>query len=84
MECDGVKTNIPLEPKSRDAQILAALRNSFPNKTSLGNWTDKNDKAIMLVEDSSIREAFLLIYHQAKSYLNILQLHQMCQGINCK
>ena len=62
MECDGVKDSIPLEPKSRDAQILAALRNSFPNKElSLGNWTDKNDKAIMLVEDSSsIREAFLI------------------------
>ena len=49
MECDGVKDGISLNPKSRDAQILAALRNSFPNKEiSLGNWTDKNDMAIML------------------------------------
>lgn len=62
MECDGVKDSIPLKPRSRDAQILNALRANFPNKKiSLGNWTDKNDKALLLVEDSSaIREAFLV------------------------
>ncbi len=62
MECDGQKEIIYFDQKKRDAQILSQLAPSFPDKTiTLGNWTDANDRALLVIEDSSIvSEVFML------------------------
>ena len=62
MECDGQKEIIYFDQKKRDAQILSQLAPSFPDKTiTLGNWTDANDRALLVVEDSSVvSEVFML------------------------
>ena len=62
MECDGKKEIIYFDQDKRDAQILSQLAPAFPDKNiSLGNWTDKNDRALVIVEDSSVvTEVFLL------------------------
>jgi len=62
MECDGQKEIIYFDQKKRDAQILSQLAPSFPDKTiTLGNWTDANDRALLVIEDSSVvSEVFML------------------------
>ncbi len=62
MECDGKKEIIYFDQDKRDAQLLIQLAPSFPDKNiSLGNWTDSNDRALLIVEDSSVvTEVFLL------------------------
>ena len=62
MECDGKKEIIYFDQNKRDAQILSQLAPAFPDKTiSLGNWTDSNDRALLIVQDSSVvNEVFLL------------------------
>ena len=62
MECDGKKEIIYFDQNKRDAQILSQLAPAFPDKTiSLGNWTDSNDRALLIVQDSSVvTEVFLL------------------------
>ena len=62
MECDGKKEIIYFDQDRRDAQILSQLAPNFPDKNiSLGNWTDSNDRALLIVEDSSVvTEVFLL------------------------
>jgi len=62
MECDGQKEIIYFDQKKRDAQILSRLAPSFPDKTiTLGNWTDANDRALLVIEDSSVvSEVFML------------------------
>jgi acetyl esterase/lipase len=62
MECDGKKEIIYFDQDKRDAQILSQLSQSFPDKNiSLGNWTDKNDKAIFSVSDSSVVSEFFML-----------------------
>ena len=62
MECDGMKEIIYFDQEKRDAQILSQLAPSFPDKNiTLGNWTDKNDKAIFSVSDSSVVSEFFML-----------------------
>ena len=68
MECEGKKDLIVFDQDNRDAQILSNLARSFPGKSiRFGNWTDKNDKALLITSDSSnISEVFLLDLNEGK------------------